>query len=425
MVEAEAEQGGSGRRDGTGAGRPAGDAAGALPGRDARLFEAHVVKRLAEQKKYDAPTRELFLRLVADNYCREAAIDGLRNCKMTDAEAMQVERLLTRKSRRRPPRRRRAAGVSGGPGGARQRRPAARLEGRAAARGGPGNAPPAGRRQAAGGRGSATAPEFQGRAKKVTKDETVHLEAILDEARTAETLDDALGLLDPSRRTAPLEPKKKAVSFCTPAARKILLALDDLIHQQREEKVFLPDYAAELDEEDDEDAAEKTPGDDKPAGDAKPKGKEELLGNVRWNFPVPRAALPLERDLQRLPMREVWEKWWSQRPAGLRDDDGMEVIRALFLKAFTTDTDGDLVDSDADLDEDEEGKFTYRDKLYRQMLNGVKPLKRGTRSARRHHRLAPAHRPAQSRDRLPPRRLRNRHGHGPHGQAGGEGEAVE
>jgi hypothetical protein len=337
--------------------------------------KAHVVKRLAEAKKYDAPTRELFLRLVADNYCREEAISGLRKCRMTDAEAQQVERLLTRKS---GDVRRGVVGLlesqadpavlasadrllaakdalqrEAGLEMLRRLVDAKRLVEEARRR----------------------ARDFQGRAKKVTKDETVHLEAILDEARVAETLDDALGLLDPALRTAPLEPKKKAVAFCTPAARRILLALDDLIHQHREEKVFLPDYAAELDEEDDEDAAEKTPGDDKPATAAKPKGKEELLGNVRWNFPVPRAALPLERDLQRLPMREVWEKWWSQRPDTLRDDDGMEVIRALFLKAFTTDGDGDLVDSDADLDEDEEGKFTYRDKLYRHMLNGVKPLK--------------------------------------------------
>ena len=45
---------------------------------------------------------------------------------------------------------------------------------------------------------------------------------------------------------------------------EITIPLDDLIHQHREERVFLPDYAAELDEEDDEDVSEKTPGDDKP-----------------------------------------------------------------------------------------------------------------------------------------------------------------
>lgn len=329
--------------------------------------KAHVVRRLVEAKRYDTQTRELFLRLIPDNRCRESVITGLTKCKLTEAEAQRVERLLTRKS---GDLRRGVLGLLES-----QKDPAALASGDRLLASKDALQRLAGlemlRRMVEGKRLTDAAREraraYQALSRKVPKDEQVHLEAILDEARTAETLEDALGLLDPAERLSPPEPKKEPVTFCTPAAREILLALDELVHQHREVKVFIPAWRAESDdstEEPDDDADAETA--------AKPKGTEELLGNVRWNFPAVRATLPRERDLQRLPLREVWEGWWSQRPAKQRDPDGLEVIRALSLCEYLTDSEADADDSV--LDDDGE-KVDYFDAIRRAMLGGVKPVK--------------------------------------------------
>src|SRR5439155_26756086 len=58
-------------------------------------------------------------------------------------------------------------------------------------------------------------------------------------------------------------------------------------------------------------------------------GTEQLLGNMNFAFPVPDPNTPAEQDVTRLPLREMWQTWWGDRPAGLRDADGLELLRAL------------------------------------------------------------------------------------------------
>src|SRR5262249_45923645 len=48
------------------------------------------------------------------------------------------------------------------------------------------------------------------------------------------TLDDALGLMDPSRLTPITPPRKRKVRFMTPATVACLRALDDLVHEHRD-----------------------------------------------------------------------------------------------------------------------------------------------------------------------------------------------
>ena len=345
-----------------------------------------VVQRLVKAKKYDAPTRELFLRLVADSGCRDTVIPGLRRCRITDAEAQRVERLLTRKTgdlrhgvlglleSQKDPAVLASADRLLASKDALQRLAGLEMLRRLVE----------GKRLVDAARERARAYQPQGRAKTVSKDEQIHLDAILEEGRTAETLDDALGLIDPARRTPPVEPKKKAVTYCTPAAREILLALDALIHEHREETVFIPDWESDSDDAEDEDVdAAETEADGgataATAAAGKPKGTDELLSNVAWNFPSVRPKLPRERDLQRLPLREVWERWWAGRPAKLRDRDGLEAIRALWLNEFTTAADDDDEDGggggdDFDRDDDDE-PVGYFATVRRAMLNGVKPVK--------------------------------------------------
>ena len=330
-----------------------------LPG----YLRASVVKQLVEAKKFDAATRKLLLELVTDNNCREEAIEGLKKCRITEEEAGQMENLLTRKSgdvRR---------GVLGLLEGQKDAAILASADRLLAARDG--------LQRLAGlellrrlveskrlaGDSRARARAYKEQQKKVSKEEMVHLEAILDEQREAASLDDALGLLDATKRTPPADPKKKVVTFCSTAAREILVGLDALIDQHRDEKVFIPNWRTDQDDDED-DEGDLDAEEPAPVSTEQAKGKEELLGNVKWDFPSPRPKLPLEKDLQRLPLREVWERWWRNRPAKLRDKDGLELIRALWL--------GRQSEED---DDDDDDRVPWLDNMRSAIRGGIKPPK--------------------------------------------------
>jgi len=62
---------------------------------------------------------------------------------------------------------------------------------------------------------------------------------------------------------------------------------------------------------------------------------EQLLGSLQYGFPRPDLKLNLAEDAARLPLRELWEAWWHDRPAKLRDKDGLELLRAWIQPVFT------------------------------------------------------------------------------------------
>lgn len=154
------------------------------------------------------------------------------------------------------------------------------------------------------------AADYRASAAKRTEAEEKLLDTLLDVKRKEPTLDDGLGLFDPkqcSPRVPPTAPNPrkflgialKPEPLVTPAAVACLKALDELIHAHREESIK-PEY-----------------------------GEEQLLGSIQWGFPNPNPQTPLADDLARLPLRDVWEGWWRNRPAALRDADGLELLRAL------------------------------------------------------------------------------------------------
>jgi hypothetical protein len=119
----------------------------------------------------------------------------------------------------------------------------------------------------------------------------------------APTLDDALGLLAGQERTPAVAPKARKVAFLTAATVACLQALDALVHEHRQTPVSV------------------TTGEG---------AEEQLFGDVSaWEFPSPREKVPAEQDAARLPLREVWEEALDDRPAKLRDRDGLELVRAL------------------------------------------------------------------------------------------------
>jgi len=149
---------------------------------------------------------------------------------------------------------------------------------------------------------------FHETRKKPTSDERTQLNAILSTGEEKVTLEDGLGLFDPADRSPRFTPKKRKVPAVTSATAKLLVDLDRLVHQHREEPVVLPDY------------------DD---------GREQLLGNVRWGFPTPDVSAPVEPQLDQLPLRETWLKWERNRPKKLRDDDGCEFLRGQTMLLLT------------------------------------------------------------------------------------------
>jgi hypothetical protein len=150
------------------------------------------------------------------------------------------------------------------------------------------------------------ARQYEAEHGKLTADERTQLDALLAEKGQSLTLDNALGLMDPAQRTKPASPELKNVILASPAAVAALIALDALIHQHREVPVKLRGWR----------------GEERP---------EELLGNVRWNFPMPKPDRPVAEQLEALPLKDAWLGWWKTRPADQRDADGLEALRMTAL----------------------------------------------------------------------------------------------
>lgn len=166
----------------------------------------------------------------------------------------------------------------------------------------------AGRRAA---RRHALAQEYQAAraaTQRLTPDETIRLDAVLsagEPSGAAPTLDNALGLIAPDERTAPVCPRHRRVDIDTPAARALLAQLDALIESQRTTPVTIKTWRG---------------------------GEEMLLGNADWQFPSPQSGLRAEDDARdNLPLAEVWRRWEAERSARERDGDELELVRAMIL----------------------------------------------------------------------------------------------
>jgi hypothetical protein len=148
---------------------------------------------------------------------------------------------------------------------------------------------------------------YQAARKKLTKEEQGHLAEIATAKVAAVTLDDALGLANLAERTPVVPPRDRKVPFITPAAVACLKSLDDVVHEHRETTIRYESYGGP---------------------------KDELLGNMQWGFPGPDYNKPRERQTEKLPLAEVWTTWYAERPASLRDNDGLELVRALIWCEF-------------------------------------------------------------------------------------------
>ncbi|HEY9654388.1 MAG TPA: DUF5724 domain-containing protein, partial [Crinalium sp.] len=149
-------------------------------------------------------------------------------------------------------------------------------------------------------RARSLATNYQTTRSKLTVTETQLLNGIL-QTETEATLADALGLVKLDDLT-PISPPQVISTpiISTPAAIGCLAALDELIHEHRQTPIQLIDH-----------------------------NEENLLGNLSWKFPRVHSRLSLEENRSRLPLSDVWENWWHDRPDALRDQDGLELLRAI------------------------------------------------------------------------------------------------
>lgn len=140
---------------------------------------------------------------------------------------------------------------------------------------------------------------------KRTSSEQELLDRLLASEQDVPTLADGLGLFDPSNRTAPAcpQPPKNPIALVSDSTPLILQSLDELLVQHRTTPVHVQGYH-----------------------DRQPV--EQLLGNV-YGFSRPSFKCSREENIQRLPLASVWQTWWEDRPQTMRDDDGLEILRAI------------------------------------------------------------------------------------------------
>lgn len=146
------------------------------------------------------------------------------------------------------------------------------------------------------------AAEYRSSRKALTKEEEGQLSAIDDSDRAVLSLDNALGLMDPSGRSPVFTPKKKKVLTISKAAIECLKSLDELIHSHRTTIVTVEHRKTK---------------EDKPLG--------ELSS---YEFPTFTSARRAEPQLNKVPLFEVWKAWADKRTASLRDKDGLELLRS-------------------------------------------------------------------------------------------------
>ncbi|BCX04301.1 MAG: hypothetical protein KatS3mg053_2239 [Candidatus Roseilinea sp.] len=129
------------------------------------------------------------------------------------------------------------------------------------------------------------------------------------------SLKDALGLINPLDCTPVTAPQLRNVKILTPAAIECLKSLDALIDEHGQTLIRIPRrHWSEPSE----------------TNDAEPM-EEKPLADAAWLFPRPDVNLTAQQDINRLPLAALWESWWHNRSQAMRDDDGLELVRAALL----------------------------------------------------------------------------------------------
>ena len=156
---------------------------------------------------------------------------------------------------------------------------------------------------------------FRDTRKTLDREEQGYLDKLLEAEVKTYTLDDALGLMDPTKRTPPSLPVDRTAKLVTTAAIELLKLFDALVHEHRAAKVKTkPQYG---------------------------ESQEIVFGAVThfqihfspYEHPLADRKSVL-RPRQDLPLHEVWFAAYEGRPKAARDADGLELARAAIAGAL-------------------------------------------------------------------------------------------
>ncbi|MFK7768662.1 MAG: DUF5724 domain-containing protein [Mariniblastus sp.] len=146
--------------------------------------------------------------------------------------------------------------------------------------------------------------------KKISKDDLVQLAAIEDSDKDKLSMDNALGLMNPEGLSAVKQPKKQKLTLISKAAIECLKSLDALVHKNRDVSVRYKSWNG---------------------------WEEEPLGAIDYGLPSLNPRKPLKKQVKDFPLWDTWVQWRDNRPAKLRDKDGLELLRALAATNVLTD----------------------------------------------------------------------------------------
>ncbi len=144
------------------------------------------------------------------------------------------------------------------------------------------------------------AASYRASRTKLSPGEIALLTPVLAATYEKPTLANALGLANPVDCAPLVAPLARPVELRADRALANLLALDALIHEHRNDAYMVDTWQDR---------------------------QEVLLGESAWPFPQPRADEPLDQEVARLPLADVWRAWAEALPAAQRDEDGLHFVR--------------------------------------------------------------------------------------------------
>ncbi|MEM9940369.1 MAG: DUF5724 domain-containing protein, partial [Planctomycetota bacterium] len=153
----------------------------------------------------------------------------------------------------------------------------------------------------------AIARQFSENRKKLSKAEEIQIAGILESDRPVWTLNDGLGLMNPAGRSKVVTPQKRKVSLITKTAIACMKAIDELVHQHRNETIRCKTWNG---------------------------WHELLLGEVSYELPHLNFNKSLANQQKEFPLWDIWSGWRKNRATKLRDKDQLELLRAVVACSF-------------------------------------------------------------------------------------------
>ena len=149
------------------------------------------------------------------------------------------------------------------------------------------------------------AEHYRDQRKKLTKEESLQIDAVLRANEESVSFENCLGLIDPADRTPSTPPVDRKVQGLTTATKNLIANLEKFVRSNKKTEITFAKYR---------DMEEMV---------------TEPMGQVEYGFPSCYISEPIERQLKYLPSMSLFQDWFRNLPANCRDKDGFHLVRAL------------------------------------------------------------------------------------------------